>query len=236
MSRNGLLGSLGTVGLPLLAAALIGAPDAFADGGIGLPALPAPASVAVSVPTEVPAVPVVDTTVADVAATVIPAATAASQPPAVSATPPVSVVIHVVAFQPPSGGTDAGATPGAVAAAPAAPLPATPVRAHVAARSLHLSPAPRPAASPPDAAPASQLVRPPAMRDRRLPAPPAPDRPATGLIGGSAGGGGTGFVVLLLAVAATVLAVVRPRLGARMTSLLRVPHPAVLALELERPD
>jgi hypothetical protein len=39
-----------------------------------------------------------------------------------------------------------------------------------------------------------------------------------------------------LAVAATVLAVVRPRLGERLTSLLRIPHPAVLALELERPD
>ena len=47
---------------------------------------------------------------------------------------------------------------------------------------------------------------------------------------------GAGFVLLLLAVAAAVLAVVRPRLGERTTSLLCVPHPAVLALELERPD
>jgi hypothetical protein len=229
--------------LPLLAAALIGAPSAFADGGNGLPALPAPASVEVSVPVEVPAAPVVDTTVADVAAAVVPAVTADDPQPTVPVpqAPPVPVAVHVAPIEPPSTGADAAGTTAAVTAAPAAPRPAAPAHARVHAPSHRLSPVPfsptpRLAASPPDAAPASQLVHPPATRDRRLPAPPAPDRPASGLIGGSAGGAGTGFVLLLLAVAATVLAVVRPRLGGRIASLLRVPHPAVLALELERPD
>lgn len=86
--------------------------------------------------------------------------------------------------------------------------------------------------SPPS--PAPQAGRFSVTRDRRVPTPPTPDRTVTGLFPGSAAGAGAGFV-LLLAVAAAVLAVVRPRLGERLTSLVRVPHPAVLALELERP-
>jgi hypothetical protein len=216
MSRLGFGGSLGAVGLPLLAAALAGAPSALADGGIGLPAVAASSALPVALPSAVvatvPATVAVVTSVTDGAVSVVPSASTLPAAPAVKV-----------------------AAPPTVAATRTEPVTTVtrPVRRHSQAparvshrRHVAVS------VSPPS--PAPQAGRFSVTRDRRVPTPPTPDRTVTGLFPVSAAGAGAGFV-LLLAVAAAVLAVVRPRLGERLTSLLRVPHPAVLALELERP-
>jgi hypothetical protein len=208
MSGNGLLGSLGAVALPLLGATLVGAPSAFADAGIGLSSVP------VSLP-----LPVVGT---------VPATFPA--PPAVE--PTVEAAVPVIE----SDDVPAAVVSPTVAAPRTKPVTAAPSQVRHPQALARISHRRHAAVSVSQASPASQAARRPVIRDRRVPTPPIPDRTVTGLSGGSAGAAGAGFVLLLLAVAATVLAVVRPRLGKRTTSLLRVPHPAVLALELERPD
>ena len=209
MSRNGLLGSLGAVALPLLGATLIGAPSAFADGGTGLSSVPVslPLPVVGTVPTTFPA------------------------PPAVA--PTVEAAVPVVE----SDNVPATVAPSTVAAPPTRPVTAAPRPVRHPQAPARISHRRHVAVSDDSqASPASQAARRPVIRDRRVPTPPIPDRTVTGLAGGSAGAAGAGFVLLLLAVAAAVLAVVRPSLGERITSLLREPHPALLALGLERPD
>jgi hypothetical protein len=220
MSRLGFWGSLGAVGMPLLAAALAGAPSALADGGIGLPAVAASSALPVALPSAVvatvPATVAVVTSVTDGAVSVVPSAS--TLPSTLPAAPAVKV-----------------AAPPTVAATRTEPVTTVtrPVRRHSQAPA-RLSHRRHVAVSVSPPSPAPQAGRFSVTRDRRVPTPPTPDRTVTGLFPGSAAGAGAGFV-LLLAVAAAVLAVVRPRLGERLTSLLRVPHPAVLALELERP-
>jgi hypothetical protein len=69
-----------------------------------------------------------------------------------------------------------------------------------------------------------------------LPAPPAPQRPADLGAGGAAAGASSGFVLLLL-IAAAALAWARPRVGRLVVApLLDAPRPALLVLDLERPD
>lgn len=220
MSRIGFWRSLGAVGLPLLAAALVAAPSALAEGGISLPVVPAPSALPVALPSAVvatvPATVAVVTSVTDGAVSVVPSASA------LPATPPAAAVAPTTVAAPRTKPVTTVTRPvtRSVPRHPQAPARIS-HRRHVAV-------------SVSAASPARQAGRFSVTRDRRVPTPPTPDRTVTGLFGGSAAGAGAGFV-LLLAVAAAVLAVVRPRLGERLTLLVRVPHPAVLALELERP-
>jgi hypothetical protein len=228
MSRNGLLGSLGAVALPLLGATLIGAPSALADGGIGLPSVPASLALPVALPSAVvgtvSATVAAATSVTDAAVSVLPpVSTLPAAPPVV---PTVTAAVAVV-------GSDNAS---AAVAPPTEPVTAVPRPLRHPQAPVRISHRRHVAVSDSPASPASQARRLPVTRDRRVPTPPIPDRTVAGWFGGSAGAAGAGFLLLLLAVAAAVLAVVRPRLGERLTSLLRIPHPAVLALELERPD
>jgi hypothetical protein len=204
----------------VVAAALIGAPSAFADGGVGVPVV------------SVPAAPTVETVVAAVA-TAVPSAPASPAPAA--ALPQVHQVVQLPAPAPPAASP---ATP--LISAPRPATSATPPAARSQAIRLRPVPVPHPKLvrhAPP--APSGATL--PAKQPRRAldraagfepQLPAAPERsPGLGAAGGS-----SGVVLLLLAVAAAAFTLARPWLGGRTVPRLGIPRSLALTLDLERPD
>jgi hypothetical protein len=249
---------LGACALPLVAAGLIGAPAALAEGGLGLPgtaAVTAATDLAhVTAPAAAPeaAAPAeaVLATVASAAATA-PAAPVAAAPALREIAPAAAPLAAIVREAVPAGLSQQHAAhqlstlpaaPAAARPAHAAPRAAAPVRHHRQARTA-VAPRRAPQAGPlPSFRGAAATVASHVRDDAVAPAPvaqselPAPARPAEdGLLsGGVAPGAAAAFFFLLTALGGLFL--VRPGLGGRIADGVRGLRPALLYLELERPD
>jgi hypothetical protein len=248
----------------LVAAALLGAPVAHADGGITVPTVPA-----VVAPTLVPVATAPAVTVPATSPATVPAPTDTGA--ATGVTAPVDSNVSAAAAHEivPAAGQLAAPVLDATQAATdsvshsspaAAPAPSTGGAA--------TAPAQRPSrAQPVKTAPHRRLARtvgsavtrvdratfgisvasavasaPLPNRATRLPrgshelpAPPAPERRTDLGLGGAPAGASSTFVFFLIA-ASIALVLARPGLGGRVALLLRAPRPVVLILALERPD
>jgi hypothetical protein len=241
----------------LVAAALLGAPVAHADGGITVPTVPAvvaptlapvvtvPATspAAVPAPSDTGAATAV-TTAADSRASaaaaheIVPAAGEIAAPALDTAQAAADSVSH-------SSPSAAPSTRGAAAAPVHRPSRAQPVKAvphrraartagsavtrvHRAAFGISVASA---GGSAPSLNRATRLPR----GSHELPAPSAPERRTDLGLGGAPAGASSAFVFFLIA-ASIALVLARPGLGERVALLLRAPRPVALILALERPD
>jgi len=228
--------TLAACAVPLVVAALIGAPQALADGA-GLPLSPVSDVVPVTA-----TVQVVAATVASTLTTAVATATALPAQALLPVVQPIRSTLAPVLADVQAATPSRGAVAVGTAAAPVIlpfqsppsqarttePRRPRPPRGHATPR--HADPLVVPAVVAP------QSGHPLAGRERLVPISPTPDRSAySGGADGAATGSASGFVLLLLAIVAAVVAVVRPGRGGRVRPLVRALQPAALALELERP-